>query len=105
MDDFHDQPKNYKYWKLNNGERMTGDDLRYELYWSKFRVLKTAKVPHLRSLYMRSQRGKPSYEGVSLSELKRYANKRGLSTSASTTSLNKVEDKTRAGRRRERHLP
>lgn len=79
MHDFYDRAGAHSYWKLNDGNRLDGETLRSELYWNNFRVLKTTPVARLRTLYVRSQRGMPSYEGVSLLELKRLAAQREIS--------------------------
>jgi hypothetical protein len=42
-------------------------------------------VVRLRELPLRSERGKPSYEGIPLSELKRYAAQRGLTPNPPAT--------------------
>ena len=66
------------YWKLHPGERYTANILRKLLRKNNFATLKSTSIARLRTLYIRSQRGLLSYEGLPLHELKRYAAQRAL---------------------------
>jgi hypothetical protein len=69
MEDFYDRTGTSSYWELSVGDLLNKEDLHSRLYWNNFHVLKSTKVARLRELYVRSQRGMRSYEGVSRKEL------------------------------------
>jgi len=69
MEDFYDRAGTSSYWKLSVGDLLNKEDLRAKLYWNNFHALKTTKLARLRILYVRSQRGMRSYEGMSRKEL------------------------------------
>ena len=69
MEDFYDRAGTSSYWELSVGDLLNKEDLHSRLYWNNFHVLKSTKVARLRELYVRSQRGMRSYEGVSRKEL------------------------------------
>lgn len=64
MEDFYDRAGTSSYWKLSVGDLLNKEDLHAKLCWNNFHALKTTKLARLRILYVRSQRGMRSYEGV-----------------------------------------
>ena len=69
MEDFYDLAETSSYWQVSNGELLNKEDLRAKLYYNNFHVLKSTKMARSRQLYVRSQRGVRSYEGISRKEL------------------------------------
>jgi hypothetical protein len=78
MDDFYNFAGHSSYWNLKDGELLNKDDLYNKLYWNNFHVLKSTKADRLRELYVRSQRGMRSYEGVNRKELEHYITQRRI---------------------------
>lgn len=68
----------HSYWKLDPGGPLRAKDLRELLRERNFATLKSTSVARLKTLYIRSQRGLLSYEGLPLHELKRFAAQRAL---------------------------
>lgn len=74
------------YWKLDTGIVLSGRNLRENLREKNFSVLKSVNKARLRVLYARCQRGLPSYEGMSLRELRFYATRHALTISPKATT-------------------
>ena len=73
-----------QYWKLDSGIALSTDSLRKHLSNNNFTALKQTTKPCLRELYIRSQRGLLSYEGLPLRELRRFTAQRALPDSTKT---------------------
>ena len=69
MHDFYDFAGTSSYWKLNDGELLNKESLHSELYYNNFHALKSTGAARLKELYVLSQRGMRSYEGMTRKEL------------------------------------
>jgi len=78
------------YWKLDSGIALSTDSLGNNLSNNNFTALKKSTKPRLRELYIRSQRGLLSYEGLPLRELRRFTAQRALPDSTKT-ALNSIK--------------
>ena len=85
MDDFYDRTGSSSCWKIRDAESWDGKSLRKIMIYHNFHLLQNTKMARLRELYLRCERGKPSYEGIPLSELKRYAAQRDLTPNPPAT--------------------
>ena len=91
MEDFYDRAGTSSYWRLGNGELLNGEDLSAKLYWNNFHVPKTTKVARSRELYIRSQRGMRSYEGISRKELEHEVAQRRILLSDRWPTMESIE--------------
>ena len=78
MVQFSNYPRPRDYWKLRDGRSLDAYILRHELETENFFVFKNTSKSRLMVLFVRCQRGLPSYEGTPLRDLKRYAVQRAL---------------------------
>jgi hypothetical protein len=79
MVQFSNFPGPRDYWKMRDGQSLYyAYILRHELETNNFFAFKNTSTSRLRALFVRCQRGLPSYEGIPLRDLKRYAAQRAL---------------------------
>jgi hypothetical protein len=74
--------KEQLYWKLDDGIQYGSSTLLRVLEERKFALKVTTPRERIKELYVRSQRGLPSYEMLNLLELKTLVGQRGLSIPA-----------------------
>lgn len=70
------------YWKLDTGGDQILEDLRDFLATKKFSCKNTRALNRFLQLYVRCQRGLPSYEGLLAPELEHFLLQRGLTPAA-----------------------